>query len=634
MATCCRGKRFPFVASNGSTLGREPRLAYLKIMTVTLHPRSPQEPPQSSQRALWIWRALAVFSIALSVLVIWGTSLLLSERFSEGARTRAELRLDLYTGSIVTELQRNAVVPLLLEQDAVLVGALANDNSTAASERLVTLLDEVGAQGFLLLDGEGRTVAATDPAQIGTSHADAPYFRESLQRSGTIFTHHAPEDGPYVFAYARRVAVPGRPDGVVVVFVDLAKFERGWVGISDEVLVLDSMGNVVLATEPQWRGRPEEAALADVPAISGWQGLWSPKSYFGNAGPDAMLNASAVLRSDDRLPFRGWRIASFTPYQTVQDQVNTVLSFEIAALAILLSAGFYVISRRATQRTRLFKRDADDLRVLNARLNHEITERKRAEANLQVAEQTLEQSSKLAALGEMSAAVSHELNQPLAAMKTYLAGARLLMQRERPEEALSSFRRIDDLIERMGAITRQLKSYARRGGDRIGSVDLRTALSSSLSMMEPQLKARDIDVVRTVPAEPVMVVADQLRLEQVLINLFRNAVDATRDVAQPRIDVILAKGETATVSVRDNGHGIADLDTLFEPFYTTKAPGDGVGLGLAIASGIVSEFGGKLTAHNGGDGGAVFELQLPLEGMADAGQGASASDSPPAEASG
>ncbi len=603
-------------------------------MTVTLQPRSPQEPPLGSQRALWIWRALAIFSIALSVLVIWGTSLLLSERFSEGARKRAELRLDLYTGSIVTELQRNAVVPLLLEQDAVLVGALANDNSTAASERLVALLDEVGAQGFLLLDGEGRTVAATDPAQIGTSHADTPYFLESLQRTGTIFTHHAQEDDPYVFAYSRRVAVPGRPDGVVVVFVDLAKFERGWVGISDEVLVLDLMGNVVLATEPQWRGRPEEAALADVPVVRGWQGLWSPKSYFENAGPDAMLNGSAVLRSDDRLPFRGWRIASFTPYQTVQDQVNTVLSFEIAALAILLSAGFYVISRRATQRTRLFKRDADDLRALNARLNHEITERKRAEANLQVAEQTLEQSSKLAALGEMSAAVSHELNQPLAAMKTYLAGARLLMQRERPEEALSSFRRIDDLIERMGAITRQLKSYARRGGDRIGSVDLRTALSSSLSMMEPQLKARDIDVVRTVPAEPVMVIADQLRLEQVLINLFRNAVDATRDVAQPRIDVILAKGETATVSVRDNGHGIADLDTLFDPFYTTKAPGDGVGLGLAIASGIVSEFGGKLTAHNGGDGGAVFELQLPLESMADVGRGASASDIPPVEASG
>ncbi len=86
-----------------------------------------------------------------------------------------------------------------------------------------------------------------------------------------------------------------------------------------------------------------------------------------------------------------------------------------------------------------------------------------------MAEQTLAQSSKLAALGEMSAAVSHELNQPLAAMKTYLAGARLLLQRNRPDEALSSFQRIDDLIERMGAITRQLKSYARKGGRRISA---------------------------------------------------------------------------------------------------------------------------------------------------------------------
>ena len=257
------------------------------------------------------------------------------------------------------------------------------------------------------------------------------------------------------------------------------------------------------------------------------------------------------------------------------------------------------------------------MRQLNEALQREIAERERVEKNLEVAEQTLAQSSKLAALGEMSAAVSHELNQPLAAMKTYLAGARLLLQRRRPDEALSSFQRIDDLLERMGAITRQLKSYARKGGDVLEPVDVRESISSALSMMEPQLRQRAVRVNRSMPDRPVTVMADRVRLEQVLVNLFRNAVDATKTVQAPAVDVIVSLGQSVIISVRDNGQGIQDLDALFEPFYTTKQPGDGVGLGLAISSGIVKDLGGRLMARNGSAGGAVFEVHLPPAEQAD-----------------
>jgi two-component system C4-dicarboxylate transport sensor histidine kinase DctB len=245
-------------------------------------------------------------------------------------------------------------------------------------------------------------------------------------------------------------------------------------------------------------------------------------------------------------------------------------------------------------------------------LQREIAQREKVQKDLAVAELTLAQSSKLAALGEMSAAVSHELNQPLAAMKTYLAGARLLLQRHRPEEALSSFQRIDDLIERMGAITRQLKSYARKGGEAFEPVDMRSCLSSALSMMEPQLKARVVQITRSLPRIPVMVMADRIRLEQVIINLLRNALDATKGAANPRIDLTVSVDQAVVLTVSDNGHGIADLENLFEPFYTTKRPGEGVGLGLAISLGIVTDLGGRLTARNGDRGGAVFQVQLPI----------------------
>ena len=296
----------------------------------------------------------------------------------------------------------------------------------------------------------------------------------------------------------------------------------------------------------------------------------------------------------------------------MRERVNGVLALEIMGFAILLAAAFYFLSRRSFQKVALFQRESASLRALNHRLQREIAERERMQQSLEVAEQSLAQSSKLAALGEMSAAVSHELNQPLAAMKTYLAGARLLVNRNRPEEALSSFKRIDDLIERMGAITKQLKSYARKAGDEFHPVELGDALASALALMEPQLRQRQIKIRRVLPDEDVLIMGDRMRVEQVMINLLRNALDATQTSADPEIEVILAKGETASLTVRDNGAGIENLNDLFEPFYTTKKPGDGVGLGLAISSGIVNDLGGRLMARNGHDGGAVFEMQLPI----------------------
>jgi two-component system C4-dicarboxylate transport sensor histidine kinase DctB len=305
-------------------------------------------------------------------------------------------------------------------------------------------------------------------------------------------------------------------------------------------------------------------------------------------------------------------MVAFTAYDSVRERVNGVIALVIMGFAILAALTFFMLSRRAWSQSQSLQRESAELRLLNARLNREIAEREKVQKTLEVAELTLAQSSKLAALGEMSAAVSHELNQPLAAMKTYLAGARLLLQRKRPEEALSSFQRIDDLIERMGAITRQLKSYARKGGEAFEPVDLRACLSSALAMMEPQLKQRVVQITRTLPRQPVMVMADRIRLEQVIINLLRNALDATKDVAKPQIDLLMTMGDLATLAVRDNGHGITDIGSVFEPFYTTKKPGEGVGLGLAISSGIVTDLGGRLTAHNAEDGGAVFEMQLPV----------------------
>ena len=573
---------------------------------------TPIRPDLRTGTASWRARLLMIVLIAVAVVVVWWTNQYLTGRFTETTRSRAEVRLALYSGNILSELQRSQIVPQLLARDPTLIGALNSGDFSQSSQRLIEYRDEIGAKGLLLMESDGRAVAATDRALIGSIHRAEPYFVEATRSNETVFTTSLLESGGRVFAYSRKIEAQGKLIGVIMVEVDLKKFESSWAGFTDAVIVTDTEDTIILATEARWRGLTEKEALTVRSVPSAIERAFRATARWGALPADAYLQGEAVMRQEARIGFQGWTITSFTTYAGVRERVNAVLALEIMGFAILMSGAFYLISRKVRSRLRFFQRESAELRQLNAALQREIAERDKAERHLEVAEQTLQQSSKLAALGEMSAAVSHELNQPLAAMKTYLAGAKLLLQRRRADEALSSFQRIDDLIERMGAITRQLKSYARKGGDAVEPIDVRDSVSSALSMMEPQLRRGDVHIDVSLPRDEVIVQADRIRLEQVLVNLLRNALDATKANADPRVKILVSVGDDVVITVRDNGTGIEDIENLFEPFYTTKSPGDGVGLGLAISSGIVNDLGGRLTARNGRDGGAVFEITLPL----------------------
>ncbi len=564
-------------------------------------------------------RIIVASTVLVAIAVVYVANAYLTERFVETTRTRAELRQSLYAGAILSELQRNSVVPLLLARDQTLISALNVRDFSASSQRLISYVDEIGAASIRLMDMDGRTVAATDRTQLGTLHRETPFFTEAVDTTDTVFTLAPDAAGAYVASFSRLVRDGTTPLGVLQVQVDLAQFESRWRGTTAAVAVTDAGGTVILSTEPRWRGKPLDQALQTMSVPSALERALATTGAFGPDTDDGYFSGAALMQMEARVPFRGWRLVSFTSYESVRERVNGVLALIIMGFALLLALGFYLLNRRSTLRSLLFQRESVALRRLNDRLSREVAERKRVQLELKETEQSLAQSSKLAALGEMSAAVSHELNQPLAAMKTYLAGARLLLDRRRPEEALSSFQRIDDLIDRMGAITRQLKSYARKGGEAFEEVDVRQAVSAALTLMEPQLRQHKVRLTQALPEQPVLVMADRLRLEQVIINLVRNALDAMNDVDDPELDILVTSGEEVVIAVRDSGHGIEAPEQLFEPFYTTKKPGEGVGLGLAISSGIVSNLGGRLTARNGETGGAVFEVRLPtLETRLDA----------------
>ncbi|MGB0498738.1 MAG: sensor histidine kinase, partial [Rubricella sp.] len=405
--------------------------------------------------------------------------------------------------------------------------------------------------------------------------------------------------------------------GLLVSVIALSPLERNWSAGQDRVFVTSADDIILMSTRDDWRFRaltPFLDAAAVPPGVARRNLL--PMLNIGSEGsvPVVAIEGTEYLRVTRPLEFRGWTMTYLAPLSEAQARVGAVLALEVTLFAVLAALTSWVTARRASRQTRRVEQESVELRALNARLTREIEERTRVEQSLAIAERTLEQSSKLAALGQMSAAIAHELNQPLAAMKTYLAGAQLLMKRNRATEAVASFQRIDDLITRMNALTQQLKSFSRKGGTDLKEVDLRTVVLEALSIMAPQIKQRRLEIVRTLPPAPVIVRGDALRLEQIAINLIRNAMDAARARDDARVEIEVIGGEElARMQVRDNGEGITgDPDRLFEPFYTTKEAGDGVGLGLAISAQIAGDLGGALTARNLSEGGALFELSLPL----------------------
>jgi two-component system C4-dicarboxylate transport sensor histidine kinase DctB len=563
-------------------------------------------------RRLWLRLALLAAAVVMA-LVIWASHVYLTRAFSEDQSTDATLRATLYAGSIQSTMQRHSVVPLLLSRDPILITALRTGRFEEAAERLASFREEIGAGSIFLLNDQARIVAASDDSPAEQYTEDKTYFNLAMADIGTVFSIIENDNGAYSFHYARKVEVDGETLGVIVVTVDLGLLEEAWRRAHATVAVTNADGQVLLASEPIWR----KNALADMLAPGAnpsrmSRALRSARETI--AGSEFVYIAGKPhLRAEVPVGFRNWRLSYFATLEDVRARVNAVIALIVMGLALLLALALYVLSRRTRAESRRIRRESEELRLLNRRLASEIGARQRVERNLKDAEQSLEQASKLAALGQMSAAVSHELNQPLAAMKTYLAGARLLLQRRRPEEALSSFQRIDDLIERMGGITRQLKSYARKSESDAEAVDMRDSVRAALSMMAPQLGRMKVTIATTLPSEPVMVEADPLRIEQIIVNLLRNALDAVKAREDKRIKIFLVEGEMVLLSVEDNGAGLAAPDKLFEPFYTTKKAGEGLGLGLAISAGFAAEAGGRLVARNAPDGGAVFELVLPRQ---------------------
>lgn len=557
--------------------------------------------------------------LALLALSAWGLYAVSYQYFKSQDLEKAAARLTLYRSTLEAELQRFAHLPYVLSQDPFVANTLAGGDPEMLDERLKRFAESAGVEAIYLMDSNGLTISASNATASnsfkGQNYGFRPYFQEALNGALGAFYGIGATTGIPGYFYA--LAVPGdtgRPAGVIAIKLNLDPLQNSWQVSGERIIVSNEDGVILLASNPAWRYQTlaplSETQRAQIVSTRqfGTEPLtpldWQPSP----AAQLTLLDGQRLLYlfADDLL--NGWSLHYLAP----DDQAQTRAWLVTGALVLLVGLGYLILQIRQVQMMAgALKRSADEealLREANTRLAIEIEDRRSAEQALKTTQAELERAGRLAALGRLAASVTHELGQPIAAMRNQITAAEM---RAAPTPLTT---KLQTLVDRMEGITRQLKFFSRKGRDQFEPVDLREVAQMAVELLAPSIDAVKAEV-ELVPSEAdVIVQGNKLRLEQVMTNLIRNALDAVEE--QPRRTVTVAFGrEDTTVwfEIADTGHGLGDqrFEDLAEPFTTSKASGKGMGLGLTISTGIVSDHGGRMSARTRPEGGAVFRVDLP-----------------------
>lgn len=596
-------------------------------------PVIPTKPPSRT----WLLTVLA--TLACLLIGLLGYRLLLDNNLAHESRLATQ-RLDAFALSLDATLNRHESLPGLLALEPSLAALLRDpDNKQridAANAYLEAAQQGAAVAATYLIDANGLTLAASNWRQprsfIGHNYAFRPYFTDAVaQGLGRFYGVGVTTGEPGYF-----IAAPVRDGqqilGVVVLKIGLEAMEQAMAGAGDILLLADADGIIFLSSERRLRYR----TLAPLPAAT--TARLAETRQYGNQAIVALadrpvpLEASAPLRLalPDEAPREhllvtrpvgnfGWQVVQLGRLDEARAAAFSgamALAFA-AAFAIGVAAHLRHRRRRREELQRIHGELEQRIAERTADLTAKIAELQRTEAILHETRDAAVQAGKLAVLGQLSAGISHELNQPLAALQTFADNASALLARGRHEEVAENLQMIGELVGRTGRIVRQLKTFARKEAATPQPVCVASAIDHALLLVEPRRRDTAASIEVSQNDGELQVVAEAGRLEQVLVNLMLNGLDAMHGQPAPRLEITVARSAgQVRLSVRDHGPGIADevRSHLFEPFYTTKPAGEGLGLGLAISLAIVESYGGTLRTDNAADGGAVFVLTLPAAG--------------------
>lgn len=575
-------------------------------------------------RSLWhspaAWLVWAGLVLALAV---WLTYAGFHRSALRETERLGQAQMQLQARDLLGSVEKFEHLPYLVGAEQALAQVLRAPHDPArlaeANRYLHFAQQRTGVAAIYLMDTGGNTLAASNwdtPASfVGRNYRFRPYFRQALEgRTGLFYGVGVTTGEPGVF-----IAAPlldrDRIQGVVAVKVDLTSFEDRWREAGLPLALADEAGVMFLAAQRDWRYRSLYPLSEPV-----LRKLRETRQYGDIAtqslSPQVRDAADAMTRlrvADGRsylvqgrpLDRFGWHMLLFADPAQPRRQAALAAGLVGLSLALVLLALAFAwqYRRRMSERRAMARERARAI----AELERRIAERT---AELTAANDVAVQTGKLALLGQMAAGISHELSQPLAALRTLADNAAVFLHRQDPDNASSNLQLIGGLCDRMGNIVGELKAFARKEPARLQPVPLGQVIAGALMLIEPLRQASHTRI--TTEATDLAILGDGMRLEQVLVNLLRNGMDAMEGQSERLIELrVASEGDAVTLSVRDHGPGLSEdaRAHLFEPFFTTKPSGKGLGLGLALSQAIVREMGGQITAHPA-EPGARFDLTL------------------------
>ncbi|MGH8432900.1 MAG: sensor histidine kinase [Pseudomonas sp.] len=575
-----------------------------------------------------------------------------------GIRTLAESgerQLELHARAVESEISTHTYLPSLLELESSVSRLLLNPTDyrrDRVNEYLEGLNRRSGSRAVYVLDRSGRVLATSNWRDAdsfqGEDLAFRAYFQDAIQGKPGRFYGIGSTTGEAGYYLAHGLRYQGKIIGVAVVKIRLDPLEQRWERARLEAFVSDENGIIILSSDPTRRlkaVRPlsteTKTKLADSLQYH-WTTLeeLQPLTRQRIAADAELLTLTAsaenggepqpisYLAQTRRLNDPPWGFSLLSPVQDVRREAASHGMLAAVACALLAFLLIAWNERRKVIATRLAAREAlqqannelerkiaertADLRSSNERLKAQIRERQQAEISLRKTQDDLVQAGKLAVIGQMSTSIAHELNQPLAALRTLSGNTVRFLQRGALDTASSNLATINELVDRMGRITGSLRAFARRSDDS-GEAQLGKAVDAALFLLHPRLQRTPLRIHRAY--SDACLAIDQTRLEQILVNLIVNAIDAMHGQSDRQLWLDgQAQDQRYLLQIRDNGPGIPPSVRvhLFEPFFTTKPGEQGLGLGLTLSASLAAAAGGHLSVQHMENGGTAFELNLPL----------------------
>ncbi len=520
------------------------------------------------------------------------------------------------------QLRRYRELAVFMAEHPVLT-RLADDEDAAAAEGVMReAADKTGAHAIYYSDPEGNLLART--GEVVTPIHGSTYFQRALHGAlGTAQLTYGPDRRRVYIVAAPAFDATANVTGVLTVLVDVAELEWDWIGGQPVVFFAAPDGQVFLSNRSEllfWRAREGEQGLQPPDGMArefgksqiGRHEVWSMK--WGAYLPTRALHLTRPVPVIDMTGHALLDVGTAQRLALLQASVFALICLVFGAILLQAAERRRTLARANAQLEVRVTERTEELSGMNRALRHEVAERHEAEAALKQAQAELVQAGKLSALGQMSAGISHELNQPLMAIQQFADNGAAYLGKGNPGKAGENLSRISQLAARAARIIRNLRAFARNESEPMGKVDLVRVISNAVELTETRLHRDGITLDWRADdyPDPVAAWGGEVRLAQVFVNLINNAADAMAGRAEKRISIRIDTGPRLRVSVRDTGPGIADPDKIFEPFYSTKevTSEEGMGLGLSISYGLVQSFGGAIKGANCDGGGAVFTVEL------------------------